>query len=234
MPITLIDIIKQQNRDATSGDFFFMVDSGDVNFKVQGIQVDATLDPGTTTDYKYILTDVGNLNAGFGSISGVGNNDIVRYTGSAYEIFLDASNKQQGTIVFNEGDSKFYGFDGSSWQELGSGVAGPTGATGATGEKGETGEAGGIPADYVESLNGQTGTVVLGSDTELIYNSAGDLTGSPSLVYTGLTFGVTGDVKVVGNLIVTGVIITSTGIQGDSTNGQQEPIDGMLMDGGEY
>lgn len=96
------------------------------------------------------------------------------------------------------------------------------------------GGGGGIVGDYVESLNGNTGAVVLGTDTQLIYNSGGDLTGSSSLVYTGSTFGVTGDIKIVGNLIVTGVIITSTGIQGDATNGQQEPIDGMLMDGGEY
>ena len=126
MPITLIDILKQQNRNATSGDFFFMLDSGDINFKVQGIQVDASLSPGTTTDFKYIVEDVSALNAGFGTITGVGDNDIVRYNGSAYEIFLDASNKQDGTIVFNEGDSKFYGFNGTAWQELGSGAGGGT------------------------------------------------------------------------------------------------------------
>ena len=136
MPITLIDILKQQNRDATSADFFFMLDSGDINFKVQGIQEDASLAPGTTADFKYILTDVTALNAGFGGTAGFANNDIVRYSGagSTYDIFLDASNKQDGTIVFNEGDSKFYGFNGTAWQELGSGAGGgATGATGATG-----------------------------------------------------------------------------------------------------
>lgn len=141
MPITLIDIIKQQNRDATSGDFFFLLDSSDINFKVQGIQEDTTLDPTLTLDYKYILRDASNLNANFGTITGVGNNDIVRYNGSDFEILLDASNKQDGTIVFNEGDSKFYGFNGTDWQELGSGAAGGvTGATGDTGPTGPTGE----------------------------------------------------------------------------------------------
>jgi hypothetical protein len=71
MPITLIDILKQQNRNATSGDFFFMLDSGDINFKVQGIQVDASLSPGTTTDFKYIVEDVSALNAGFGGTAGL-------------------------------------------------------------------------------------------------------------------------------------------------------------------
>jgi hypothetical protein len=164
VPITLIDILKQQNRDATSGDLFFMVDSGDVNFKVQGIQEDATLNPGLTTDNKYILEDVSALNANFGTITGVGDNDIVRYNGTTFEIFLDASNKQDGTIVFNEGDSKFYGFNGTAWQELGSGagggatgatgatgaastVAGPTGNTGPTGDQGTKGETGPTGAD---------------------------------------------------------------------------------------
>ena len=134
MPISLIDIIKQSGRDATSSDFFFMLDSGDINFKIQGIQEDATLNPTLTTDNKYILEDVSALNANFGTITGVGDNDIVRYNGTDFEIFLDASNKQDGTIVFNEGDSKFYGFNGTAWQELGSGAGGgATGATGATG-----------------------------------------------------------------------------------------------------
>jgi len=180
MPITLIDILKQQNRDATSGDFFFMVDSGDVNFKVQGIQEDATLNPGLTTDNKYILEDVSALNVNFGTITGVGDNDIVRYNGTAFEIFLDASNKQDGTIVFNEGDSKFYGFDGTAWQELGSGAgggatgpvgatgatgAGPTGNTGPTGDQGTKGNTGPTGADGSDGVTGPTGpTGADGSD----------------------------------------------------------------------
>ena len=107
MPITLIDIIKQQNRDATSSDFFFMVDSSDINFKVKAIQEDNTLVPTLTLDFKYIVEDVSNLHSNFGTITGVGDNDIVRYNGTEFEILLDASNKQDGTIVFNEDDSKF-------------------------------------------------------------------------------------------------------------------------------
>ena len=57
MPITLIDIIKQQNRDATSSDFFFMVDSSDINFKVKAIQEDNTLVPTLTLDFKYIVEE---------------------------------------------------------------------------------------------------------------------------------------------------------------------------------
>lgn len=113
------------------------------------------------------------------------------------------------------------------------GITGATGSVGPTGEIGPTGAAGGIPADYVESLNGKTGTLVLGSTTQLIYNLSGDLTGSANMVYTGSTFGLTADMKIVGNLIVTGRIITSTGIQGDP-DADIETIEDMLLDGGEF
>ncbi len=79
----------------------------------------------------------------------------------------------------------------------------------------------------------QTSPISLASDTQIIYNSSGNLTGSGNMVYTGLTFGLTADMKIVGNLIVTGRIITSTGIQGDP-DADVETIENMLMDGGEF
>ena len=81
MAITVISTVKQQNRSNTidTPDFFFLLDSSDINFKVQGIQEDATLDPGTTTDYRYIVRDVGNLHPSFTAItSDWGNNEILR------------------------------------------------------------------------------------------------------------------------------------------------------------
>ena len=114
------------------------------------------------------------------------------------------------------------------------GTVGPTGATGVTGPQGVTGAAGGIPADYVESLNGKTGQIVLGSDTQLIYNVGGALTGTNSLTYTGITFGISGNVEITGNIIVNGFIITKSGFQGFAGDSDLEPIEGVMMDGGEY
>jgi hypothetical protein len=152
MPVTVISTIKQQNRSETIGtpDFFLLLDSSDINFRVQGIQEDNTLDPGTTADYRYIVKDVSNMHPGFtGNTGDWGNNDIVYYIPPLagelgyYEILLDASsNKQSGTIVFNEGDSKFYGFDGTDWLELGAGAIGVTGATGSQGFQGFQGNIG--------------------------------------------------------------------------------------------
>ena len=159
MATILIDILKQKNRNntITTGDFFHVVDSSDIDFRIQGIQEDDTLDPGTTDGYRYIVKDIDNLNLGFTGPSGDwGDNDILWFNGASgiYQVFLDASNpeeKQSGTIVFNEGDSKFYGFNGTDWLELGSGSVGVTGATGFQGFQGVTGPTG------VQGFQGHTG-----------------------------------------------------------------------------
>jgi hypothetical protein len=108
MATILIDILKQKNRNSTitTGDFFHVVDSSDIDFRIQGIQEDGTLVPGTTAGYRYIVKDVNNLDTGFtGTTSDWGNNDILWFNGASgvYQVFLDASNienKQSGTIVF--------------------------------------------------------------------------------------------------------------------------------------
>ena len=160
MAVTVISNIKQQNRSNTidTPDFFFLLDSSDINFTVQGIQENSGFDPGTTPDNRYIVRDVNNLHPGFtGATSDWGNNDILYYvppiadTPGYYDILLDASNKQKGVIVFNEGDSKFYGFDGTDWLEIGSGAVGVTGATGFQGFQGTTGPTG------VQGFQGHTG-----------------------------------------------------------------------------
>jgi hypothetical protein len=148
MPISLIDIIKQQNRQSniSSGSFFFMADSPDINFKVNGIQVDENLNPGSppTLNSRYIVSNIQQIHSNFGSTDGWSNNDIVRYNGSNFELLLSkANNKQSGTIVFNEEDKNFYGFNGTFWFEFRSiGVTGPTGTNGATGAIGPTGATG--------------------------------------------------------------------------------------------
>lgn len=90
---------------------------------VLNIQTDATLDPGASpaTGARYILTDVGALHANFGSISGVANNDIVQYSGSAFVVAYDVSVQGEGAFTWNRNNNKMYQWDGSSWtaRELG-------------------------------------------------------------------------------------------------------------------
>jgi len=100
---------------------------------ILNIQVDATLNPGSspTTGDRYILTNTGALHANFGSISGVANNDIVEYNGSAFVVAYDVSAQGEGALVWNRNDNKWYRWDGTSWDEFG-GLSGVTAGAGLT------------------------------------------------------------------------------------------------------
>lgn len=181
---------------------------------------------------------VGGLSYKYWYYAGTGDANLVEMQTAAVAGGISGDYVQSiegltGVVGLSAGSNITITTSGSDIIISGIGSTGPTGPKGDTGAQGATGAAGGIPADYVESLNGKTGTVVLGTDTQIIYNSSGNLTGSGNMVYTGLTFGLTADMKIVGNLIVTGRIITSTGIQGDP-DADVETIENMLMDGGEF
>ena len=87
------------------------------------------------------------------------------------------------------------------------------------------------PIDYVISFNGLTGAVT--GVTTGVAN-----TFDPLQIFTsGISaFGATfsNNVKIIGDLIVTGRIITETGISGVTYNNTIESIDAMSMDGGEF
>ena len=91
---------------------------------VLDIQVDNTLDPtaSPTTGDRYILTDVGNLNANFGTITGVANNDIVEYDGANFIIAWDASTEGEGGAAYINSEDKVYTFNGTAWVTIGSTV----------------------------------------------------------------------------------------------------------------
>ena len=148
--IELANKLKQIGREGSFDvdTFFSMIDSSDVNFKINGIQKNNTLIPITgSTSSSYIIKNLGSIDSGFGSTSGWGINDIVNYdtVEQNFKILLDASSeKQYGTIVFNLDDSKFYGFTGSNWTEITTGIGsqgfqGVTGPTGVQGFQGHTG-----------------------------------------------------------------------------------------------
>lgn len=88
---------------------------------VLDIQTDATLDPGASpaTGDRYILTDTGALNANFGTITGVGNNDIVEYDGSDFVIVWDASAQGSGAQTYDKNSSESYEYNGTAWATAG-------------------------------------------------------------------------------------------------------------------
>jgi hypothetical protein len=83
---------------------------------VLAIQVDNTLVPQTVEGARYIVTDVANLNAGFGTIAGVGDNDIVEYMDGSFVVAYDISTagaNAAGTFATNLDDGSFYRYNGA-------------------------------------------------------------------------------------------------------------------------
>jgi hypothetical protein len=104
----------------------------DFQSDVLDIQTDATLDPGATptTGDRYIITASASLHANFGTITGVGDNDIVEYTGSAFEVAYDVSEDGEGALVWDRDSNTWQQYDGSSWSQFGGlGLTGTVGTT---------------------------------------------------------------------------------------------------------
>lgn len=89
----------------------------DFQIDVLNTQVDATLDPGVspTTGDRYIITNSAALHANFGTITGVGNGDIVEYDGSNFVVEYDVSVQGEGAKVWDRNANKFANWDGSAW-----------------------------------------------------------------------------------------------------------------------
>lgn len=80
------------------------------------IQVDATLDvTGHVAGDRYIITNSAALHASFGTITGVGNGDIVESNGSTFDIVWDASANGEGAKVYDKDSNGWYEFDGTNW-----------------------------------------------------------------------------------------------------------------------
>lgn len=103
----------------------------DIQKDVLDIQTDATLDPGAspTQGDRYIITDSGALHANFGTITGVGDNDIVGFNGSNFVVSYDVSTEGEGALVWDRDSDTFQKWNGTSWSEFG-GLSGVTAGTG--------------------------------------------------------------------------------------------------------
>ena len=85
--------------------------------------------------------------------------------------------------------------------------------------------------DYVSSFNGLTGAVQ-GVTTSVANTFTALNTFNAGISSNGATFG--SNVYMAGDLVVTGRIVTSTGVFGATANNIIEPVDNMNMDGGEF
>jgi hypothetical protein len=102
----------------------------DFQADVLNIQTDATLDPGTpSVGDRYIITASSALNANFGTIAGIGDNDIVEYNGTAFTVVFDVSAQGEGVLVWDQASDTYQKYDGTSWSEFG-GLSGVTAGSG--------------------------------------------------------------------------------------------------------
>ena len=90
---------------------------------VKATQVDNTLDPGAVQlGDRYILTDVANLHAGFGTIAGVANGDIVEFDGTEFVVAFDVSaegDKANGTLAWDNASTSYKRFLSGAWGSFG-------------------------------------------------------------------------------------------------------------------
>lgn len=90
---------------------------------VNGVQVDATLDPGAVPveGDRYVVTNVAALHANFGTIADVANNDIVEYVGGGFVVAFDVSveAKAEGALAWNSGSQSYTRYAGGAWGAFG-------------------------------------------------------------------------------------------------------------------
>jgi len=205
----------------------------DFQADVLDVQVDATLDPGAapTTGDRYIITASAALHANFGTITGVGDGDIVEYNGSAFEVSYDASSDGEGALVWDRDSNTWQSYSGSAWAEFG-GLAGVTAGAGLT----KTG-------DTIDVVSADSGRIVVNTD-----NIDLATTGVSANTYQGITVDAYGRVTAASDQ---GYVDGTTGttdnalLRADGTGAstaQGSPVtladdgtlDGVIIDGGDY
>lgn len=225
MPIELLSNIAQKNRAAnvSSTAFFYLIDSSNIDYRIKGIQEDATLNPDLTTGSKYIIRNIGALNANFGNLSalGVSNNDIVIRTSSGFALYVDVSNTStnQGGVVYNDADDKLYYYNGTIWRSLGLGSLVGT-------------------ANQI-AVTGSTGDIKIALTPIVIIEN---YIQSPQVMFSnGLTMGgvgndlqITGNLNITGNLLVNGEVVTKTAFRGYASDADVEIVTDVELDAGDY
>lgn len=88
--------------------------------------------PAASLGQRYILqSGTSSLDTGWGTITGVSDNDIVEYNGTSWFVAYDVSVQGEGALVWDRNTNTFQRWDGSSWSEFG-GLSGVTAGNGLT------------------------------------------------------------------------------------------------------
>ena len=202
-------------------------------------QVDATLDPGgsPTTGDRYILTNVSNLNANFGTIAGVSNNDIVEYMGSAFEVVYDVSVTGEGALTWNMNANYYERWDGTTWSEFG-GLSGVTAGAGLTkiGNTIDVGAGDGVTVnadDVAVNISDLIGTGLQddGSNNFRLAAQGNGIGGGGGSLLNVLPYSAVNDAIAPVSVTVSGVGVS---IDNDSINHTLGVIEVVKVDGGSF
>ena len=119
MSLRIGDSIEQSGRENTVGlsDYFYIMDGSDVNFAVEKILENQTESVEPIINYKYVVKNEADSPI---SPEGLGNNDVVRYNGNAWEIHKKVSNtKTNFGIIYDKRTQLFYQYDSTNgWKSL--------------------------------------------------------------------------------------------------------------------
>ena len=101
---------------------------------------------------------------------------------------------------------------------------------------GATGASGGIQSinNCTGSILGNIGITGTSGEVEITTSCPNIIVGLPNNVVISGNLQVNGDIDILGRLSVDGLIITKTGFQGFTADADLEPIEGVILDGGEY
>lgn len=84
------------------------------------IQQDGTLDPELVTGKQYLILAADQINPNFGSITGLVDNMIVRYNGTAFVIVFDPTDSEAGgAVTWIKSIKEYRRFDGTVWTTFG-------------------------------------------------------------------------------------------------------------------
>lgn len=204
---------------------------------IDALQADDVLQPQKVDGKRYVLTNVANLHADFGTIDGAVNNVIVEYaTDEFVVVFSPTEDRAEGAIAWNSATNQYVRFDGTSWSTFG-GMASVTAGAGLTQNGNEISvdvdAAGGV---YINAegvavkLDGSTlaasASGVKVSDGGIGYNQI-----APAALGTGLTRNTTTSKIEVDPLAITGFgFIGSAGgsVEALELTGEQGEQDGAV------
>ena len=117
------DAINKSQLDAAVSGLDFQADILDIQTN------DIWEWPAAVTGDRYIITNASSLHANFGVITGLENNDIVEYNGSAFIVAYDVSTHGPGALTWNRNLGIWDQWNGTSWSAFG-GLSGVTAGDG--------------------------------------------------------------------------------------------------------